>query len=239
MQYLHLFVKYATIWTLRVSLTIRRQKVKKISSKLSLFSLFVVLLALSVFVSGCNKKSGGSPTSPSPTDPPIGTGGIPHGSEGCPSEFQLHDGATGAPVSAWVRIVNAPPCGGTVRVNTIPAVVLEVYQDIAEQIKFLVRVSKDGERPITPWEDPGINHPWGVLGGIVPCGQWIRRDFGNLIPPGISESSKPKITGLGVTLSKPPTVSPPWFGPLDCQSTVSSECNLGQVMVTLDLNIVD
>lgn len=206
------------------------------TSKSLVWACIASLLTMMVLVSGCNKKGGGlpSPTEPSPTEP----GGIPHGSEGCPSEFQLHNGASGAPVNAWVRIVNAPPCGGSVRVNTIPAVVLELYQDIAEQIKFLVRVSKDGERPIPPSEDPIINYPWGVLGGVVPRGQWIRRDFGNLIPPGISVSSKPKIMGLGVTITERGG-APPWFGPLDCMSTVSTECNLGQGMVILDLNIVD
>ncbi|HEY4474878.1 MAG TPA: hypothetical protein VJC06_03080 [Candidatus Paceibacterota bacterium] len=198
--------------------------------------LVVVLLMVLAASGGCNKKGGGGPTAPSPTEPPIGNGGIPHGSEGCPNEFQLHDGATGAPVNAWVRVVSAPPCGGTVRVNTIPAVVLELYQDIAEQIKFSVWASKDGERPIRPSEDPIINHPWSVLGGTVPRGQWVRRDFGNLIPPGISASSKPKIMGLGVTIGLSSSI---WFGPLDCQSTVSSQCNLGQGMVTLDLNIID
>lgn len=202
--------------------------------------LVFIVLAATVLSGGCGKR--GLPTSPSPTEPPPGNGNgggtIPHGSEGCPSEFQLHDGASGASVDAWVRIVAAPPCGGSVRVNTIPAVVLEFYQDISDQIKFLVRVSKDGERPIRPSEDPAINHPWGVLSGTVPRGQWVRRDFGNLIPPGISQSSKPKIAGLGVTITERGG-APPWFGPLDCQSTVSSECNLGQGMVLLDLNIVD
>ncbi|HEY4474890.1 MAG TPA: hypothetical protein VJC06_03145 [Candidatus Paceibacterota bacterium] len=199
--------------------------------------VFVVLLTLTVSMGGCNGCD--SPTEPSPTEPPpAGNGGIPHGSEGCPSEFQLHDGATGVPVNAWVRVVNAPPCGGTVRVNTIPKVVLELRQDIAERINFLVRVSKDGERPIRSSEDPIINYPWGVLGGVVPRDQWVRRDFGNLIPPGISASSKPKIMGLGVTISERGSV-PPWFGPLDCMSTVSTQCNLGQGMVILDLNVVD
>lgn len=199
-----------------------------------------LIFVAALIIMGCNKKGGGFP---SPTEPSPGNGGgggtIPHGSEGCPSEFQLHDGASGAPVEAWVRIVTAPPCGGSVRVNTIPAVVLEFYQDISDQIRFLVRVSKDGERPIPPSEDPGINHPWSVLGGVIPRGQWVRKDFGNLIPPGISASSKPKIMGLGVTVGRPTSGGSPWFGPLDCQSTVSSQCNLGQGMVLLDLNVVD
>lgn len=160
----------------------------------------------------------------------------------CGDLYQLADPHTRLPVEAYVRVLTRPACGSTIRVNTIPQMRLELYQTAWDTAQFTVLISQDGERPVSPRDDPAINHPWYMLGGVVSRDQRLTTDFGRLFAPGISASSKPRLASLAVWISKtaaPGQSSGVWFGPQDCRGSAPGSCNWGQGMIILDLNVVD
>lgn len=139
-----------------------------------ILAMVLVVLA-AIILAGCG-GSASLPNAPTPVPEESDSSGLANCEK---TEIRNSEG------TIIFRLVEfSPGCGGAVKVETIPRIAVEFYQDVGEDLEFFLEISMDGEFPF--YHPNGGSWPFSLLAGKAPRGQWVRRDLKEVLRPGVS-----------------------------------------------------